>query len=360
MLTERFLADDLVADWRAVAVAVERPEAGSAPVSPTDGSAAHRGTCSDDPACESPAARIAADTAVPNEPGAQSRCPATINLLRATDPVREPDPVMSPSARPGTAQQTFALSAQERAGGPEAPTQDVLSLDADDIAPAFRTVEPGWDPFPEPGPRTGDVSASGISFAVPPDGVQVRKDRDSDFGRPAKRPQAKTLLEALLLIEAKAVQERALATIGVLPFAVEQRPNVSIERNSPLVEFGPVHARLEIFSGGWTIHSTQGEILATADRTEDIAGVLIGEYVAEIAETNRIYLGLMHPKVQMLNRWETDSAPVKKMLATFRQRMEQLREQHPNEPDRVLAIVLQEMLASELVKRPASAPDDTT
>ena len=84
------------------------------------------------------------------------------------------------------------------------------------------------------------------------------------------------------------------------------------------------------------------------------------DMVAEIAETNRIYLGLMHPKVQMLNRWETDSAPVKEMLAAFRQRMEELREQHPDEPDRALAIVLEEMLASELVKRPASAPEDST
>ena len=84
------------------------------------------------------------------------------------------------------------------------------------------------------------------------------------------------------------------------------------------------------------------------------------EMVAEIAETNRIYLGLMHPKVQMLDRWETDLAPVKKMLATFRQRMEKLREEHPDEPGRALAIVLEEMLASELVKRPARAPEDTS
>lgn len=84
------------------------------------------------------------------------------------------------------------------------------------------------------------------------------------------------------------------------------------------------------------------------------------DMVAEIAETNGIYLGLMHPKVQMLNSWKTDSAPVKKMLATFRQRMEELREQHPDEPDRALAIVLEEMLAGELVKRPARAPEDTT
>ena len=47
----------------------------------------------------------------------------------------------------------------------------------------------------------------------------------------------------------------------------------------------------------------------------------------------------------------------REMLATFRQHMEELREQHPGEPDRALAIILEEMLASELVKRPASAPE---
>ena len=50
----------------------------------------------------------------------------------------------------------------------------------------------------------------------------------------------------------------------------------------------------------------------------------------------------------------------REMLATFRQHMEELREQHPGEPDRALAIILEEMLASELVKRPASAPEDST
>ena len=161
-------------------------------------------------------------------------------------------------------------------------------------------------------------------------------------------------------MEAEALQERTQAMVHALPFAIDQRAGVSIERTGPIIDFGPVHARPAIFGRDWAIHRQHGEVLTTADDVEDIAGVLIGEYVAVIAETNRTYLGLMHPKVQMLNRWETDSAPVKKMLATFRQRMEQLREQHPNEPDRVLAIVLQEMLASELVKRPASAPDDTT
>ena len=42
------------------------------------------------------------------------------------------------------------------------------------------------------------------------------------------------------------------------------------------------------------------------------------------------------------------------------QRMGELREQHPGKPDRALAIVLEEMLASELVKRRPSSPEDFT
>lgn len=208
MLPQWPIADDLVADWRAVAVAVDRHEAKPAPASPTDGRATHRGTCSDDPTCESQAARIAADTAAlpvpsqnaqagqaPRGADARSRCPNTIDHLRSAGLACETDPAVSASARPGKTQQAFtppahmgkpALPVKDRAGDPEAPAQDVLDLDVDDIAPALRTVEPGWDPFSEPGPQTGDVCASGISFTVPADEDRVRQGRGNDRGRPAQ------------------------------------------------------------------------------------------------------------------------------------------------------------------------------
>ena len=174
MFAERPLADDFVADWRAVAAVVDRPEARPAPASPTDGRATRMATYPNDPVSEPPAARIAADTAAPPVPSqnaqagqapsdadARSRCPNTIDHLRSADLARETDPAVSASARPGKTQQAFAppahtgkpaLPVRDRAGDPEAPAQDVLDLDVDDIAPALRTVEPGWDPFPEPGP----------------------------------------------------------------------------------------------------------------------------------------------------------------------------------------------------------------
>lgn len=298
LLPQQLVADDFVADWRAVAVVVDHPEARPAPASPTDGRATRTATYPNDPVSEPPAARVAADTTappvpsqnaqagqVPSDADAPSRCPNTIDHLRSADLARETDPAVSASARPGKTQQAFtpsahtgkpALPVKDRAGDPEAPAQDVLDLDVDDIAPALRTVEPGWDPFPEPGTQTGDVSASGISFTVPAYEDRVRQDRGNDRG---------TLLEALLLMEAEALQERTQAMVHALPFAIDQRAGVSIERTGAIIDFGPVHARPAIFGRAWTIHGQHGEVLTTADDVEDIAKALIDTYFEELTDS---------------------------------------------------------------------------
>ena len=135
---------------------------------------------------------------------------------------------------------------------------------------------------PKPGPEGG---ASGIAFTVPSDGVRVHSDRDSDVGRPARRPRATTLLEALLLIEAEAVRKQALAIIRVPPIAIDQRPHMSVQRNSPVVDCGPVHAKPLIFGSGRTIHHQCGGVLATVDDVEDIARAMISAHFKELTDS---------------------------------------------------------------------------
>ena len=62
LLTQRPVADDLVADWRAVAVAVDGPEARPAPASLTADSTTPTGIYSDASVGEPPAAATAAGT----------------------------------------------------------------------------------------------------------------------------------------------------------------------------------------------------------------------------------------------------------------------------------------------------------
>jgi len=87
---------------------------------------------------------------------------------------------------------------------------------------------------------------------------------------------------------------------------------------------------------------------------------ITADMVAELAETNRIHLGLMYPKVQMLNKWEADPEKINVMLAQFHQRMEELKVLYPNEPDRALAVVMEEMLVSESAKLSPPAPRESS
>jgi AbiV family abortive infection protein len=84
---------------------------------------------------------------------------------------------------------------------------------------------------------------------------------------------------------------------------------------------------------------------------------ITADMVAELAETNRTYLGLMYPMMSMLSKWEANAESAKRFLTRLRQRMEELKGEYPNSPDRMMAIVLEEMFESERAKRP---PDGRT
>ena len=87
------------------------------------------------------------------------------------------------------------------------------------------------------------------------------------------------------MIEAEAVQKQALAIIRVPPIAIDQRPYMSVQRNSPIVDFGPVHAKPLIFGSGRTIHRQCGGVLATVDDIEDIARAVISAHFKELADS---------------------------------------------------------------------------
>lgn len=77
--------------------------------------------------------------------------------------------------------------------------------------------------------------------------------------------------------------------------------------------------------------------LAPHDRiTEDM--------VHEIAETNHTFIELMRPKVEMLTLWAQEPDGARETLNHFRERMEELREKYPDEPQKAFDILIEEML----------------
>ncbi|MFH0919529.1 MAG: AbiV family abortive infection protein [Fibrobacterota bacterium] len=69
------------------------------------------------------------------------------------------------------------------------------------------------------------------------------------------------------------------------------------------------------------------------------------EMVREIADRNHRFIELMRPKAELLSGWAAKGFDqVSKTLQMFRSRMEELREKLPNEPQKVLDIVLEEMV----------------
>jgi len=82
------------------------------------------------------------------------------------------------------------------------------------------------------------------------------------------------------------------------------------------------------------------------------------EMVRETADRNHQFIELMRPCVEMLSRWATEgSEQVRRTLQTFRTRMEELREELPDEPQKVLELVLEEMVKEARRAQHAGAQD---
>jgi hypothetical protein len=55
--------------------------------------------------------------------------------------------------------------------------------------------------------------------------------------------------------------------------------------------------------------------------------------------------------MNMLSKWEMDTDRIKDILTQFQRRMVELKAEYPNEPDKMIAIVMEEMLETERTKR---------
>ena len=68
------------------------------------------------------------------------------------------------------------------------------------------------------------------------------------------------------------------------------------------------------------------------------------QMVHEIAATNHKFIELMRPKVEMLTFWAQEPDGVRECVKSFRDRIEKLREEYSDEPQKALDVLLDEML----------------
>ncbi len=85
---------------------------------------------------------------------------------------------------------------------------------------------------------------------------------------------------------------------------------------------------------------------------------ITAEMVSEFAATNKKYLGLMYPKLDMLLKWENDPDGIGETLIQFKRRAEQLKSELPDDPEKAMAILMQEMIEGALAKRKGEASED--
>lgn len=69
------------------------------------------------------------------------------------------------------------------------------------------------------------------------------------------------------------------------------------------------------------------------------------EMVHEIAARSFEFIELMRPKVEMLARWAQEPDATRQLMNSFRDRMEKLRDEYPDAPQKALDVLLDEMLA---------------
>ena len=84
------------------------------------------------------------------------------------------------------------------------------------------------------------------------------------------------------------------------------------------------------------------------------------EMVSEIATLNESYLGLMYPKLDMLLKWENDIDGIGESLIQFKGRIEQLKSELPDDPEKAMTILMQEMFEEALAMRKGEASEDAS
>ncbi|MBR0900270.1 AbiV family abortive infection protein [Bradyrhizobium tropiciagri] len=68
------------------------------------------------------------------------------------------------------------------------------------------------------------------------------------------------------------------------------------------------------------------------------------DMVSEIVKRNREYLGLMYPKVRLLSKWNSDIDKTAEKLRAFKALALKFREEMPNDPEKAMTRMLEEML----------------
>ena len=82
------------------------------------------------------------------------------------------------------------------------------------------------------------------------------------------------------------------------------------------------------------------------------------EMVSKIAATNESFLGYMYPKLDMLLKWKNDIDGIGVTLIQFKSRVEQLKSELPDDPEKAMEILMQAMLEGARGKRKGGASED--
>jgi AbiV family abortive infection protein len=75
------------------------------------------------------------------------------------------------------------------------------------------------------------------------------------------------------------------------------------------------------------------------------------EMVAEIAKQNERYLGLIQSRLKIFLKWGSEPVEAGELIRQFTERIEQLEKEMPDDPQKVMDVVLDEMRSALLAKK---------
>jgi AbiV family abortive infection protein len=88
------------------------------------------------------------------------------------------------------------------------------------------------------------------------------------------------------------------------------------------------------------------EFIAPSERITEVM-------VRETASRNAEFLALTGPKVEMMLRWKSNPAEAEHIVKLFRNRLEQLRSDMPDDPEKAMSVLMEDLLSE--VKTPVAA-----
>jgi len=91
-----------------------------------------------------------------------------------------------------------------------------------------------------------------------------------------------------------------------------------------------------------------GEFVAPSERITEVM-------VRETASRNAEFLALTVPKVEMMSRWKSDPAEAARMVKLLRNRLEQLRSDMPDDPEKAMSVLMEDLMSE--VKPPVATQE---